>query len=104
MRASLLETGNGSHRPPRPAPQAPGDLSRGATIGRYIVLEQLGIGAMGVVLLAYDPELDRRVALKLIKPSAWAGPESDLRSRLRREARAMARLAHPNVVAVYDVG
>jgi eukaryotic-like serine/threonine-protein kinase len=72
-------------------------------LGRYLVLETLGEGGMGAVYAAYDPELDRRVALKLLKPIIGADPEP-LRNRLLREAQAMARLSHPNVVAVYDVG
>src|SRR3954469_19947733 len=65
----------------------------------------LGRGGMGVVLSAYDPLLDRRVALKLLRPGAFPGvSEQEGRARLQREAQAMARLAHPNVVAVHDVG
>ncbi|MCB9701177.1 MAG: SUMF1/EgtB/PvdO family nonheme iron enzyme [Myxococcales bacterium] len=76
-------------------------LERGATIGRYVVLSRLGSGGMGVVYAAYDPELDRKVALKLLK--AGQGDAAG-RARLLREAQAMAKLAHPNVVAVHDVG
>ncbi|MEA2700290.1 MAG: eukaryotic-like serine/threonine-protein kinase, partial [Myxococcales bacterium] len=76
----------------------------GARIGRYVVLERVGSGAMGVVYGAYDPELDRKIALKLLlKPRAGAHKPS-ASARLLREAKAMARLAHPNVVAVHDVG
>jgi tetratricopeptide (TPR) repeat protein len=78
-------------------------LARGATIGRYIVLERLGSGGMGVVYAAYDPELDRRVALKLLRPEG-GGDVSEGRARLLREAQAIARLSHPNVIAVHDVG
>ncbi|WP_164014164.1 tetratricopeptide repeat protein [Pyxidicoccus trucidator] len=72
--------------------------------GRYTVLEQVGQGGMGMVLAAYDSRLDRRVALKLLRyrsssPGATAGE-----ARLVREAQAMARLSHPNVVAAYDAG
>ena len=76
-------------------------LRRGATIGRYLVLTRLGSGGMGVVYAAYDPELDRKVAVKLLKPG-----EHDPRGRARllREAQALAKLSHPNVVAVHDVG
>jgi tetratricopeptide (TPR) repeat protein len=77
-------------------------LSRGATLARYVVLERIGHGAMGVVYAAYDPELDRQVALKLLRPRGRQ-PE-ELRRRLLREAQALARLSHPNVVAVHDVG
>lgn len=77
-------------------------FERGAAVGRYLVLSRVGAGAMGVVFAAYDPELDRKVALKLLSPRG-----TDLgraRERLQREARALAKLDHPNVVAVYDVG
>ncbi|WAS90661.1 serine/threonine-protein kinase [Nannocystis punicea] len=78
-------------------------LRRGALVGRYVVLETLGVGGTGVVYAAYDPELNRKVALKLLRSAALArSPE--LRGRLLREAQALARLSHPNVVAVYDVG
>ncbi len=69
-------------------------------LGRYVVLSQLGAGGMGVVYKAYDPELDRRVALKLLLGPAT----SHAAARLKREAQAMARLSHPNVVPIFDVG
>jgi|GEM_PF-2850808 len=78
-------------------------LTRGATLGRYIVLELLGAGGMGAVYSAYDPELDRKIAIKLLRPLE-GGSKDDARVRLVREARAMARLSHPNVVIVHDVG
>jgi len=74
-------------------------LEPGETFGRYTVLEPLGEGAMGVVHAAYDSTLDRRVALKLLKPGG-----RDQSRVLLREARAMAKLSHPNVVAVHDAG
>ena len=83
-----------------PAREAGGLLPCGAQVGRYVVLAQLGQGGMGVVYAAYDPELDRKVALKLIAGETAALAED----RLQREARAMAQLAHPNVVTVHDVG
>ncbi|HEX4465649.1 MAG TPA: hypothetical protein VH025_00550, partial [Solirubrobacteraceae bacterium] len=70
------------------------------TIDRFVILGRLGAGGMGVVLSAYDPVLDRRVALKLLRPGAWLDSESERRTLLQREAQAMARLSHPNVVAV----
>ena len=85
-------------------------LKRGDLVGRYVVLEKLGAGGMGVVYLAFDPELDRRIALKLIRTptqdvKATGGERAtNLRSRLVREAQALAKLSHPNVVTVYDVG
>jgi len=84
----------------RPAPTAV-MRRRGDLIGRYVVLTPIGEGGMGLVYLAYDPELDRKVALKLLRPGG-AGHGSA--ARLLREAQALARLADPNVVAVYDVG
>jgi predicted Ser/Thr protein kinase len=71
----------------------------GQKLGRYHLLDKLGAGAMGVVWLAEDPELGRKVALKLLKR-----PDASLTERLVREARSMAQVNDPNVVAVYDVG
>jgi eukaryotic-like serine/threonine-protein kinase len=74
----------------------------GSMLGRYVVIERLGSGAMGIVLRAYDPKLHREVALKLVRPGTSAyGDFAD--ARLLREAQALARLNHPNIVAVYDV-
>ena len=71
-----------------------------ANIGRHVVIERIGRGGMGSVYRAYDPSLQREVALKRLRPKAL-----DLEGRIRfeQEARAMAALSHPNVVAVYDV-
>ena len=77
-------------------------LQRGATLGRYVLLEKLGAGGMGEVFAAYDPQLDRKVALKLLRGGALSAEEG--KARLLREAQAMARLQHPNVIAVHDVG
>ncbi|MCA9655870.1 MAG: serine/threonine protein kinase [Myxococcales bacterium] len=79
-------------------------LQRGEGLGRYVVLDPLGAGAVGLVYAAYDPELDRRVAIKLLRASPGLHPGSRRSQRLLREAQAMARLAHPNVVTVHDVG
>jgi tetratricopeptide (TPR) repeat protein len=79
-------------------------LARGTNVGRYVVLHRVGQGGMGVVYAAYDPELDRKIALKLIRAELTSSAKAEaLRGRLLREAQAMARVAHPNVVHVYDV-
>ncbi len=72
-------------------------------VGRYRLLERIGQGGMGVVYRASDPELGRDVAIKLVHARAFAAPER-LRIRLLREAKVLAKLAHPNVVRVYDCG
>lgn len=71
-------------------------------VGRWQILRRLGRGATGTVYEAHDPELERRVAIKVLHPMA---PEIDAvrRVRLRREAQAMARVRHPNLVEVYDI-
>ncbi len=80
-------------------------LARGTNVGRYVIIDVVGSGGMGVVYSAFDPELDRKVALKLLRPEARANVGSlRARDRLLREAQAMARLSHPNVLPVFDVG
>src|SRR5690606_11236874 len=71
-----------------------------------LLVERLGAGGMGVVYRAFDPDLDRSVALKLVGvgDGTGSGDTQDVRDRLLREAQAMARLSHPNVIAVFDVG
>ncbi|WNG50869.1 tetratricopeptide repeat protein [Archangium minus] len=77
-------------------------LAPGSSVSRYVVRERLGSGAMGVVYSADDPELGRRVALKVLRPEGHHREE--LQQRLLREAQSLARLSHPNVVTLYDVG
>jgi len=79
-------------------------LPRGATVGRYVVQGCIGAGAMGIVYTARDPDLGRDVALKLMRGDGVATSSSGSRGRLLREAQAMAKLAHPDVITVYDVG
>jgi serine/threonine protein kinase/predicted negative regulator of RcsB-dependent stress response len=81
--------------------RAPGQQRRGDEVGRYLVLELVGEGAMGRVYAAYDPVLDRKVALKLLHPLS-DGPDGQ--ERLLREAKALAKVAHPHLVAVHDAG
>ncbi len=91
-----------------PEPEAKAQAHRervpavGERIGRFTVLEFLGRGGMGLVVSAYDPRLDRRVAIKLVR--SRAADEKEHRDRLLLEARAMAKVRHPNVVAVHEVG
>src|SRR5215813_2858314 len=80
-----------------PPPFQPGDA-----IDRYEVRGLLGAGGMGFVLTAFDPELERMVALKLIRSDGSSS--SRARTRLLREAQALAKLQHPTIVTVYDVG
>ncbi len=87
---------------PRPLDPRDEALERGAAVGRYVILDRIGSGGMGVVYAAYDPDLDRRVALKLLRTDRFSTESG--RSRLLREAQALARLTHPNVVAVHDAG
>lgn len=81
-------------------------LNPGDTIGRYMILSLVGRGGMGEVFAAYDPDLERKVAIKLLRPGkAFDGrAASERQERLMREAQAMARVAHPNVIPVFDVG
>ncbi len=88
-----------AHAPPQPPPATAGDR-----VGRYVLIRRIGAGGMGVVFAAYDPQLDRRVAIKLLRAELVATPGSNGRERTLREARALARLIHPGIVAVHDAG
>jgi tetratricopeptide (TPR) repeat protein len=94
-----------AERPRRAEAAREGRLARGTTVGRYVVIDVLGAGGMGVVYSAYDPELDRKLAIKLLqaRPASGSSSQGD-QAWLLREAQALARLSHPNVVAVHDVG
>src|SRR5262252_1739668 len=81
----------------------PASLQRGESIGRYVVLGLVGRGGMGEVYAAYDPELDRKIALKLLHSDGAARGDRGS-DRLLREAKSIARLSHPNVVVVHDAG
>jgi serine/threonine protein kinase len=82
-------------------PKSGDELAAGAQLGKYTLERVLGSGGMGVVWQAHDPDLERAIAIKVLR-GAEAGPT--MRARLLREARAMARLKHPNVLTVYEVG
>lgn len=85
-------------------------LPPGSRLGRYVIVGKLGEGGMGVIYAAYDSELHRKVAIKLLhtrpeEPSRGSsGSGSGAQERLLREAQALAQLSHPNVVSVHDVG
>jgi tetratricopeptide (TPR) repeat protein len=98
---SVLAGGTLPTGPHAPAPV----LARGTPLGRYLVLERVGAGAMGVVYAAYDPELDRKVAVKVLHSSLQGAASAEARrTQVRREAQALARLSHPCVVSIFDVG
>jgi tetratricopeptide (TPR) repeat protein len=98
--ATLVPDDDTTADPHRPASAR--EITRGTVVGRYVVLGRIGAGGMGTVYAAYDPQLDRKVAVKVLG-SARAS-DTVGRQRMLREAQAMARLTHPNVVAVHDSG
>jgi len=77
-------------------------LARGAVVGRFVIVGLIGTGGMGAVYTAYDPELDRNIALKLLHREAHA--RDNARAQILAEAQAMARISHPGVIAIYEVG
>lgn len=99
---TIAATDAGSHRPSGALRDSV--LPHGTRVGRYTVLELLGAGGMGVVYAAYDPQLDRRVAVKLLHDSGCDSAASKARGQAIGEAKTLARLSHPNVVAVHDAG
>jgi eukaryotic-like serine/threonine-protein kinase len=98
--ASTSAAGEVAASAARPAARLP---EPGTSVGRYRLERVIGEGGMGVVYAARDPELDRPVAIKIIRPQLGGASET-MEQRLVRESRAMAQLAHPNVLAVHDVG
>ena len=98
-------TGDGFDPPPDPDALTPRDLHGRppipTMIGRFLVREPLGEGGYGEVFRAYDPHLDREVALKVLKPNRLGEKALE---RFLREARAAARLDHPNIVGLHDAG
>ena len=103
--AETIASGDG---PPTTGPQratapteTPTPVTAGPRLGRYVILAQIGEGAMGEVYSGYDRELDRRVALKVVRSHR---ADAVGKARMQREAQALARLSHPNVVQVHDVG
>ena len=84
------------------APDASTSVEVRQKIGRFVVLNRLGSGGMGEVFATYDEQLDRKVALKLLHSTG--AEQGAVRQRVLREAQALARVAHPNIVHVYEVG
>lgn len=85
--------------------EEPDYLDTGSRAGRYLIEKKLGEGGMGVVYAAYDPELDRSLAIKVLHFSRITPSHAEsTRERLTEEARALASLSHPNVVNIYDIG
>ncbi len=83
----------------------PTGMHERSKLGRFDILDILGQGGMGVVVAAYDPQLDRKVAIKVLRTHGLTGRRRVKEAeRLQREARAMAQLSHPHVVTVYDAG
>jgi predicted Ser/Thr protein kinase len=96
-------TGTALGRPKRrlrSPPQSP--LAPGTKVARYVIGETLGVGGMGIVYSARDPDLNRDIAIKILRPE-FARAHPDATKRIIREAQAMARVSHPNVVSVFDV-
>jgi serine/threonine protein kinase/tetratricopeptide (TPR) repeat protein len=90
--------------PPAPARGSKPSLAVGTIVGRFVVLEFLGAGGMGEVYAAYDPNLERKVAIKFLRPDVLGRGNQDVAAeRMRREARLVAKLSHPNVVTVYEI-
>ena len=96
LSAASLDATLAQQAPDEGAPREPGV---GPRLGRFTILERIGAGNMGVVFTAYDDVLDRKIAVKVLR---GGGEGASL--RLLREAQAMARVAHPNVVTVHEVG
>jgi eukaryotic-like serine/threonine-protein kinase len=79
-------------------------LECGSHVGRYVVLYRVGRGGMGIVYAAYDPQLDRKIAIKVLRKRRRDRDPKDGQDRMLREAQLLAKLSHPNVVAIHDVG
>ncbi len=102
--STVAEVGLADTHSSNPGVRMVEEIAVGDEVGRYKVIKSLGQGAMGQVFAAYDPRLDRQVAVKLLRHDVPAVENKPLRLRLEREAQALARLSHPNVVAVHDLG
>jgi len=101
-RSAAVESGDLTFPSAGPVVNVPAGLLPGVRVGRYEIVALLGAGAMGVVFEARDTELDRTVALKLVQSRVRDRQLAQV--RLRQEAQAMARLSHPGVASVFDIG
>jgi tRNA A-37 threonylcarbamoyl transferase component Bud32 len=101
--SKVVDLGGGDKSGKKEAVPSGGERS-GIRLGRYDIISELGKGAMGVVYKAYDPVIDRLVAIKTINKQLVDLDEVDALSRLRREAQSAGRLSHPNIVSIYDYG
>jgi tetratricopeptide (TPR) repeat protein len=89
---------------PASGPLEPGEPPKLERVGRYVVLEHLGTGGMGRVHAAFDPVLERKLAIKLVRPGRAAEAAEEVKARLLREGKAIAQLNHPNIVSIFDMG
>ena len=96
--ARLLDASEAAERFLAPVERAGPEMP--SKLGKYAIIRQIGRGAFGVVYLAHDPDLCRRVAIKILSSAAFAATRA---KRLREEARALASMSHPNVAQVYSV-
>ncbi len=99
---SRYEIANSSEKVRRPVAPGVEDALSGHVLGQYRLVERLGRGGMATVYKAYQPSLDRYVAVKVLSP--FLAQNSDFVARFQREAQAIARLNHPNILPVHDYG
>ena len=79
-------------------------LPPGSRIGRFQVSGLLGEGAMGIVYLGHDPQIERPVAIKTVRPQGVGSSSAELETRFLNEAKLAGRLQHPNIVTIYEAG
>jgi serine/threonine protein kinase len=102
---TVAETSDLTRQHRFPGKDLPSGIHETGALGRFNILDILGAGGMGIVLAAYDPHLDRKVAIKILRTRGMSQKRREREAaRLLREARALAQLSHPHVVTVYDAG
>src|SRR5262245_57243456 len=89
----MEQTESDPGKAPNDRPTSIPALATGAAAGRFVLLNTVGVGGMGVVYAAFDPQLDRKVAVKILRPSAGGFDPDELRARMTREAQALARIS-----------